>query len=129
MGHFRWSDRRDGPRLLGFPRGKPTHTVGRPAYGHRCGMTTTASRAGRTARNTASKARGSRALRWPARAGLAARGLFYLLLASLAIRIASDSAGSRQADPNGALQVVGSKPLGLVVLGAAAFGFASFAIA
>jgi hypothetical protein len=92
-------------------------------------VTTTAQRVSSKAGRTARQARGSRALRWPARAGLVARGLFYLLLASLAIRIASDSAGTRQADPNGALQVVASKPLGVVVLGAAVLGFAAFAIA
>jgi hypothetical protein len=90
---------------------------------------TVAGEAIRKAGHSARQASGSRALRWPARAGLAARGLFYLLLASLAIRIATDSAGSRQADPNGALQVVASKPLGLVVLSAAALGFLAFAVA
>ncbi|MFL6238934.1 MAG: DUF1206 domain-containing protein [Actinomycetes bacterium] len=94
--------------------------------------TTTANRAGRTSRKagrTARRARRSSALTAAARIGLAARGLFYLLLASLAIRIAVDAAGSRQVDPNGALSVVAAQPLGLVVLGAAAFGFAAFAVA
>lgn len=84
-----------------------------------------ARKAGRTVR----KARRSRALRWPARSGLVARGVFYLLLASLVIRVAVDASGSRQADPNGALSVVAAQPFGLVVLGAAAVGFAAFAAA
>jgi hypothetical protein len=68
-------------------------------------------------------------LRWPARAGLVARGLFYLLLASLAIRVAVNAPSADQADPNGALRIVADQPLGTVVLGAAAFGFVAFAIA
>lgn len=86
-------------------------------------------KASRTARRTAQKARRNRALRWPARAGLIARGLFYFLLASLAIHVAVNATSAKQADPNGALRVVADQPLGLVVLSAAAAGFAAFAIA
>jgi hypothetical protein len=58
--------------------------------------------------------------------GLLARGVFYLLLAGLAARLAFGGS-SRQADPNGALGTVVSQPLGVVLVGAAALGFACFA--
>src|SRR5436853_3525656 len=75
---------------------------------------TTARKVGTTAR----RARRNRALTWPARGGLAARALFYLLLASLVLRIAANAAGERPADPNGALAVIAAQPFGLFLLGA-----------
>src|SRR3954462_2972694 len=82
-----------------------------------------------TATRAARKAQRSSAVTAPARVGLLARGLFYLLLASLAVRVAVDAGGSRQVDPNGALSVVADQPVGLAILAAAAFGFAAFGVA
>lgn len=84
-------------------------------------MTATAS-----ARRTARKAADNDGVRGLARAGLAARGTFYLVVALLAANVAR---GSRsEADRQGALRVLGSHPLGRVVLVAAAFGFLGYAL-
>jgi len=69
----------------------------------------------------------SRWLRGLARAGLAARGVNYLLVASLAGQIAFGSRGT-QADTTGALRAVAGHPGGIVVLWALAAGFAGLAI-
>lgn len=69
-------------------------------------------------------------LRVAARLGLVARGLFYLLLAVLAVQLAvgaGGSGGSAQANANGALTQVARAPLGFSLLLAAAVGFAAFA--
>ncbi len=72
----------------------------------------------------------ARPLRVAARLGLVARGLFYLLLAVLAVQLAvgaGGSGGSAQANANGALTQVARAPLGFSLLLAAAVGFAAFA--
>src|SRR5436190_2925546 len=99
---------------------------GRSGYGHRELVTSTAARKVGT---VARRARRNPALTWTARAGLVARGLFYLLLASLVIRLAVTATEDHQADPDGALALVAAQPLGLFALGAAAFGFTAFAVA
>jgi hypothetical protein len=137
MGHSLGFIRGNGPHILGLAQvtRRSAFDSSRESSGKVQPMTTTAARkAGRAGKagkagKTARRARRSRALRWPARAGLVVRGLFYLLLASLAIHVAVNATSAKQADPNGALRVVADQPLGLVVLGAAALGFAAFAIA
>jgi hypothetical protein len=61
-----------------------------------------------------------------ARWGLAVRGLMYLLIALLAVRVAAGDADER-ADKQGALQAVVRQPLGKVLVAALAVGFAGYA--
>ncbi|MFF4402879.1 DUF1206 domain-containing protein [Streptomyces sp. NPDC001480] len=64
---------------------------------------------------------------WAARAGLAARGVIYLLVGLLALQIAFG--GSRkQADRNGALAEIARHPFGAVVLWAVGVGLAGMAL-
>lgn len=62
-----------------------------------------------------------------ARAGLAARGLTYLIIASIAAQIALGGT-SQSADQHGALQDVASRPFGRLLLIAMAVGFAAYAL-
>jgi hypothetical protein len=62
-----------------------------------------------------------------ARVGLVARGLVYLLLGWLAIRIASGSS-SQQANQKGALATVASQSGGKVLLAGLAVGFGAYAL-
>lgn len=61
-----------------------------------------------------------------ARAGLAAKGVLYALLAVLAIRLASGS--NPDADSQGALRSLAGEPLGSLVLALLALGFAVYAV-
>ncbi|MGV9255133.1 DUF1206 domain-containing protein [Streptomyces sp. NPDC003697] len=65
--------------------------------------------------------------RGAARAGLTARGVIYLLVGVLALRIAFGD-GSRQADRNGALQAIAGEPFGAVLLWALGLGLAGMAL-
>jgi Domain of Unknown Function (DUF1206) len=62
-----------------------------------------------------------------ARAGLAARGILYILLGWVAILVALGQT-SRQADQQGALQLLAGKPYGLVSLWLLGIGFAGYAL-
>jgi hypothetical protein len=62
-----------------------------------------------------------------ARAGLTARGVLYILIGWVAIRVALGQT-SRQADQQGALQLLAGKPYGLVSLWLLAIGFAGYAL-
>lgn len=62
-----------------------------------------------------------------ARAGLTARGIIYLLVGWVAILVALGRS-SRQADQQGALQLLAGKPYGLVSLWLLAIGFAAYAL-
>jgi Domain of Unknown Function (DUF1206) len=62
-----------------------------------------------------------------ARAGLVARGIIYLLIGWVAILVALGRS-SREADQQGALQLLASKPYGLVSLWLLAIGFAAYAL-
>jgi hypothetical protein len=62
-----------------------------------------------------------------ARAGLAARGLTYLIIASIAAQIAFGGTGE-SADQHGAFEEIASKPFGRVLLIAMAIGFAAYAL-
>jgi membrane protease YdiL (CAAX protease family) len=62
-----------------------------------------------------------------ARAGLAARGVIYILIGWVALLVALGHS-SQQADQQGALQILVGKPYGLVSLWLLAIGFASYAL-
>ena len=62
-----------------------------------------------------------------ARAGLAARGIIYLLIGLVAILVALGRS-TQQADQQGALQLLAGKPYGLVALVLLAIGFAGYAL-
>ncbi|MEU3553487.1 DUF1206 domain-containing protein [Streptomyces fragilis] len=51
-----------------------------------------------------------------ARAGFAARGVLYLLIGLIALRVAFNEDGGKQADRSGALAEIADKPLGSVLL-------------
>jgi hypothetical protein len=61
------------------------------------------------------------------RAGFVARGVVYVLVGVLALRIAFGGSG-KQADRQGALQEIGSQPLGTVMLWVLAAGFACMTV-
>jgi len=62
-----------------------------------------------------------------ARAGLAARGIIYILIGWVAILVALGQS-SRQADQQGALQLLAGQPYGLVSLWLLGIGFAAYAL-
>ncbi|GAA0575927.1 DUF1206 domain-containing protein [Actinomadura livida] len=61
------------------------------------------------------------------RVGLVARGLLYLLIGWLALRIGFGAGGGKEAERKGALQMVADGPGGMVVLWLMAAGFAALA--
>jgi hypothetical protein len=69
----------------------------------------------------------SRAVEALARGGLAARGLTYLIIASIAAQIAAGRP-TQSADQHGAIEDVASQPFGRVLLIALALGFAAYAL-
>ncbi|MFI5530005.1 DUF1206 domain-containing protein [Kitasatospora sp. NPDC051853] len=74
---------------------------------------------------------GGRADRWvraAGRAGFAARGVVYLLVGHLALRIAFGDDGSEEADRQGALHHVAEQPFGRVALWLLVAGFACMAL-
>jgi Domain of Unknown Function (DUF1206) len=68
----------------------------------------------------------SPAAHWLARAGLTARGILYLLIGLVAILVALGS--SREADQQGALQLLAGKPYGAVLLWVLGIGFAAYSL-
>jgi hypothetical protein len=76
--------------------------------------------------NLARGARRSRAVEALARTGLAARGLTYLIIASIAAQIAFGGT-AQSADQNGAIEDIASRPFGRLLLIAMALGFAAYA--
>ena len=62
-----------------------------------------------------------------ARAGLTARGVIYILIGWVAVLVALGRS-SREADQQGALQLLASKPYGLVSLWLLGLGFAAYAL-
>ena len=77
--------------------------------------------------STARQAAGSPAARLLARAGLAARGIIYILVGWVAILVAIGHS-SQEADQQGALQLLASKPYGLASLWLLGIGFAGYAL-
>jgi hypothetical protein len=76
---------------------------------------------------TARRASDSSAARALARAGLTARGVLYILIGWVAFLVAVGQT-SRQADQQGALQLLAGKPYGVVSLWLLAIGFAGYAL-
>jgi hypothetical protein len=85
---------------------------------------TTTARASTTARR-ASDSPAARAL---ARAGLAARGVLYVLIGWVAILVAFGQTSGNQANQQGALQLLAKQPYGLVSLWLLGIGFAGYAL-
>ena len=79
------------------------------------------------ASGTARRASDSPAARALARAGLAARGVLYILIGWVAILVALGQT-SQQADQQGALQLLAGQPYGLVSLWLLGIGFAGYAL-
>jgi membrane protease YdiL (CAAX protease family) len=77
--------------------------------------------------STARQAADSPAARLLARAGLAARGVIYILIGWVAILVAIGHS-SQEADQQGALQLLASKPYGLASLWLLGIGFACYAL-
>ena len=82
-----------------------------------------------TTHASASARRASRspAARGLARAGLTARGVIYILIGWVAILVALGQS-SRQADQQGALQLLAGKPYGIASLWLLGIGFAGYAL-
>jgi len=78
-------------------------------------------------RRTARRASASRAAHFLARAGLTARGVIYILIGWVAAPVALGHS-SREADQQGALQMLAGTSYGLVSLWLLAIGFAGYAL-
>ena len=76
---------------------------------------------------TARRASDSPAAHFLARAGLAARGVIYILVGWVALLVALGQS-SREADQSGALQLLAGKSYGLVSLWLLGIGFAAYAL-
>ncbi|MEV5885878.1 DUF1206 domain-containing protein [Streptomyces sp. NPDC052020] len=81
----------------------------------------------RTGRSRARRAANGSVAESAARAGLAARGVIYLLVGMLALRIAFGE-GRRQADRGGALAELADRPFGAVLLWALGIGLVGMAL-
>ncbi|MCU1593550.1 MAG: putative integral rane protein [Frankiales bacterium] len=79
-----------------------------------------------TAKSTARKAESSDAAEWGARAGIAARGLLWLVIGFIAVRLSFGEGG--KADKRGAFSTIRDQPLGKALLVALALGFAAHAV-
>jgi hypothetical protein len=79
------------------------------------------------ARMTSRRAANSPIMAWLARAGLAARGVMYILIGIIAVEIATG--GTKQkADNSGAIRLVASTPFGKILLWLVAIGFAGLTL-
>lgn len=81
----------------------------------------------RSARRSARRAAHSPAMHVLARAGLTARGIIYILMGWVAILVAVGHS-AREADQEGALQLLAGKPYGLVSLWLLGIGFVAYAL-
>lgn len=79
-------------------------------------------------RRTARRAANSKAVAAGARAGFVARGVIYLLVGLLALRIAFSDSGGKQADRGGAIAEIAEKPFGIVLLWALGVALAGMAL-
>jgi hypothetical protein len=80
------------------------------------------------ASGTARRASDSPTARALARAGLAARGVLYILVGWVAILVAFGQTSGSQANQEGALQLLARQPYGLVSLWLLGIGFAGYAL-
>jgi Domain of Unknown Function (DUF1206) len=90
-------------------------------------VTWAARRRSRNARYAGRRAANSQVMRFLARAGLAARGVMYVIIGSIAVQIAFSSSG-RQADRTGALHLVGGSRFGAIALWLLVIGFIGLAL-
>ena len=90
-------------------------------------VTPTARSKTREARYAARRAGNSKYVEWLGRAGLAARGVMYVLIGVLAIEIAFGKSGQK-ADQSGAVRLVASTPFGAVLLWLLVVGFSGLAL-
>jgi Domain of Unknown Function (DUF1206) len=91
-------------------------------------VTRTARRRGsRSARYAGRRAANSQVMLWLARAGLAARGVIYMIIGWIAVQIAFGRS-RQQADRTGALHSISSTPVGGVLLWLLVIGFAGLAL-
>ncbi|MDQ0792578.1 hypothetical protein QFZ58_001066 [Streptomyces sp. B1I3] len=79
-------------------------------------------------RGRARGAANSKAMDVGARAGFVARGVIYLLVGVLALRIAFSDGGGEQADRGGAIAEIAEKPFGNILLWALGVGLAGMAL-
>ncbi|MCX4452004.1 DUF1206 domain-containing protein [Streptomyces sp. NBC_01728] len=86
-----------------------------------------ASTAARTGRVEARRVARGPVMEYAARAGLTARGVIYLLVGVLALRIAFGD-GKKQADRNGAVAEIAQKPFGAVLLWVLGVGLVGMAV-
>jgi hypothetical protein len=84
-------------------------------------------RNGRSARHVGRRAANSTAVRVLARAGLAARGVLYVIIGWIAVEVAFGHS-RQQADQTGALHELAATPVGGVLLWLLAIGFAGMAV-
>ena len=78
-------------------------------------------------RGKARRASDSPAAHGLARAGLIARGIIYILIGLVAVLVALGHS-AREADQQGAIQLLAGKPYGLVALWLLAIGFVAYAL-
>lgn len=90
-------------------------------------VTRTARRRTYRARRTSLRAGAGSALTWLAKAGLAARGVMYVLVGVIAIQIAVEGS-QQQADRVGAVRLVAKTPLGSLLLWLLVIGFAGMTL-
>ncbi|MCW2860676.1 MAG: putative integral rane protein [Actinoallomurus sp.] len=83
---------------------------------------------GTRVRATGNRVSSSGAFRMLGRAGLAARGVIYILVGALAVQIAFGKSGGKEADRQGALQTVAQSPGGTLLLWLLAIGLAGMAL-
>jgi hypothetical protein len=81
-----------------------------------------------TAKGKANRAARGSEVGWLGRAGLAAKGVSFGIVAVLALQVAFGDETRSPKDRQGALQAVASEPLGTVLLVLLAIGFAAYAI-
>jgi Domain of Unknown Function (DUF1206) len=84
-------------------------------------------RGGRSARSAGRRAANSQALRFLARAGLAARGVMYVIIGWIAVQVAFGRS-RQQADRTGALHSISSTPVGGALLWLLVIGFIGMAL-
>lgn len=90
-------------------------------------VTRTARRRTYRTRRTGRRMANGRLMTWLARAGLAARGVMYVLVGIIAIEIAVEGS-QQQADRAGAVRLVAQKPLGSLLLWLLVIGFAGMTL-
>lgn len=70
----------------------------------------------------------SQGVRRAAKAGLAAKGLLYLVIAMLALQVAFGGGSGQDTDQQGAIREVGQQPFGAALLALLALGLAGYAL-